>query len=357
MSRDPFVSYAQNQEDVVLARALHPDDRAGFWVDVGAGDPVLDSVTAAFAERGWRGVNVEPLPREYERLRAARPADTNLRAALGATAGLGKLFVEPTPEGERPDPDAPIDRGASTMVPELVERYRADGQEFTPIEVPVWTLAQVVAEHVSGPVDFLKVDVEGFEREVLAGADWRSFRPRVVVMEATVPKSDEPAHEAWEPMLFDVGYRFAMFDGLNRFYAHADEPALLQALAIPANVFDNFVPYAWVHQVDAAQQWAHSLQDALSQAEQERGQLYENLARSCATARYAQDQAAIADKSRAILGDDLHAAQLRTARALAETHRVRSELHALQGTRTVRYSASLRKIYTRLRRVFSDLPE
>jgi hypothetical protein len=99
------------------------------------------------------------------------------------------------------------------------------------------------------------------------------------------------------------------------------------------------------------------LQDALSQAEQERGQLYENLARSCATARYAQDQAAIADKSRAILGDDLHAAQLRTARALAETHRVRSELHALQGTRTVRYSASLRKIYTRLRRVFSDLPE
>src|SRR5680860_1737441 len=55
MSRGPFVSYAQNQEDVVLARALHPDDRGGFWVDVGAGDPVLDSVTAAFAERGWRG--------------------------------------------------------------------------------------------------------------------------------------------------------------------------------------------------------------------------------------------------------------------------------------------------------------
>ena len=50
MSRDPFVSYAQNQEDVVLARALRPDDSEGFWVDVGAGDPVLDSVTAAFAD-------------------------------------------------------------------------------------------------------------------------------------------------------------------------------------------------------------------------------------------------------------------------------------------------------------------
>ena len=232
----------------MLARALRPDDRGGFWVDVGAGDPVVDSVTAAFAERGWRGVNVEPLPREHERLCAARPADTNLRVALGATAGLGTLFVEPAEN-----------RGASTMVPELAERYRADGEEFTPIEVPISTLARVVADHVAGPVDFLKVDVEGFEREVLAGADWSNFRPRVVVMEATVPKSDEPAHEGWEPMLLELGYRFAMFDGLNRFYAHADEPALVQKLAIPANVFDDFVPYAWAHQVDEAQQWAHSL--------------------------------------------------------------------------------------------------
>jgi FkbM family methyltransferase len=323
MSSGPFVSYAQNQEDVVLARALHPDGRGGSWVDVGAGDPVLDSVTAAFAERGWRGVNVEPLPCEHERLCAARPADTNLRVALGATAGLGKLFVEPAEN-----------RGASTMVPELAERYRAEGEDFTPIEVPIWTLAQVVADHVAGPVDFLKVDVEGFEREVLAGADWSSFRPRVVVMEATVPKSDEPAHEGWEPMLFEVGYRFAMFDGLNRFYAHADEPALLQALAIPANVFDDFVPYAWTHQVDQAQQWAHSLEDALTQAQQERDQLHENVARARATARYAQDQAAIADASIAVLRDDLNAAQLRTTRALAETHRVRTELHALRATRT-----------------------
>lgn len=352
MSRDPFVSYAQNQEDVVLARALHPDDRGGFWVDVGAGDPVLDSVTAAFAERGWRGVNVEPLPREHERLCAARPADTNLRVALGATAGLGKLFVEPAEQRERPDPDAPIDRGASTMVLELAARYRADGQEFTPIDVPVWTLAQVVADHVRGPVDFLKVDVEGFEREVLAGADWSSFRPRVVVMEATVPKSDEPAHEAWEPMLFEAGYRFAMFDGLNRFYAHADEPALLQALAIPANVFDDFVPYAWVHQVDQAQRWAKSLEGALTRTRQERDQQYEHVARARATARHAQDQAAIADESIAVLGDDLNAAQLRTARAIVEADRVRTELHALRATRTFRYTASVRAIYATLRRVF-----
>jgi FkbM family methyltransferase len=336
MSRDPFVSYAQNQEDVVLARALRPDDREGFWVDVGAGDPVLDSVTAAFAERGWRGVNVEPLPREHGRLCAARPADTNLRVALGATAGEGKLFVEPTEKPEWPGPDAPIDRGASTMVPEIAERYRADGQEFTPIEVPIWTLAQVVADHVPGLVDFLKVDVEGFEREVLAGVDWRSFRPRVVVIEATVPKSDQPAHEVWEPTLLEAGYRLALFDGLNRFYAHADEPALLQALATPANVFDDFVPYEWTRQVDQAQQWSHSLEEALTLAHQEREQLYESLALARATTRGAQARAAIADES--------------AARTLAEAHRVCTELHALRTTRTFRYTAPLRRIYANLRR-------
>jgi FkbM family methyltransferase len=278
-------------------------------------------------------VNVEPLPREHERLCAARPADTNLRVALGATAGQGKLFVEPTEKREWPGSDAPIDRGASTMVPEIAERYLADGQEFAPIEVPIWTLAQVVADYVRGPVDFLKVDVEGFEREVLAGADWDSFRPRVVVVEATVPKSDEPAHEAWEPMLLEAGYRLALFD--------ADEPELLQTLATPANVFDNFVPYAWTRQVDQAQQWAHSLEEALTDAQEERDQLYERVAHGYATARDAQDQAAIADEN--------------TARALAAAHGLRTALRELRATRTFRYTAPLRSIYATLRRRSSGL--
>jgi septal ring factor EnvC (AmiA/AmiB activator) len=174
------------------------------------------------------------------------------------------------------------------------------------------------------------------EREVLVGADWSSFRPRVVVMEATVPKSDEPAHEAWEPVLLDAGYRLALFDGLNRFYAHADEPALLQALASPANVFDDFVPYAWTRQVDQAQQWAHSLEEKLTRTEHERDDLYENVARAHKTARDAQAQAATADES--------------TAGAIADLHRVRAELHALSATRTFRYTAPLRNIAATLRR-------
>ncbi len=102
----------------------------------------------------------------------------------------------------------------------------------------------------------------------------------------------------------------------HRFYAHADEPALLEALAIPANVFDGFVPYAWAHQVDQARQWAHRLEDTLTRAGQERDQRYENVARACATAGHAQDQAAIAHGTVAVLRDDFKAAQLRTVERL-----------------------------------------
>jgi hypothetical protein len=87
----------------------------------------------------------------------------------------------------------------------------------------------------------------------------------------------------------------------------------------------------------------------------ERDQLRENVARACATARDAQDQAAIADERTAVLGDDLNVAQLRTARALADTHRLATELHALRATRAFRYTASLRNIYATMRRRFSHL--
>ncbi len=56
-----FTSYAQNFEDVMLWRALRHIDQ-GYYIDVGAWSPELDSVTKAFYEHGWHGINVEPNP-------------------------------------------------------------------------------------------------------------------------------------------------------------------------------------------------------------------------------------------------------------------------------------------------------
>src|SRR5262245_56098042 len=77
-----MLSYAQNGEDIVLGRAFAGVEH-GFYIDVGASDPVDDSVTFHFYERGWRGVNVEADAAEYEHLVAARTKDVNLHAAVG----------------------------------------------------------------------------------------------------------------------------------------------------------------------------------------------------------------------------------------------------------------------------------
>ena len=65
------------------------------------------------------------------------------------------------------------------------------------------------------------------------------------MVEATVPDSLEPSHQEWEKMVVDKGYSFALFDGLNRFYAHDNEPELLKRLSVPVIVFDRWNPVAW----------------------------------------------------------------------------------------------------------------
>jgi FkbM family methyltransferase len=221
------ISYAQNAEDVVLAR-LFGSRASGRYVDIGAGDPVEDSVTKHFYDLGWSGVNIEPVPALAERLAAARPRDVNLVAAVSAKPGTAVLHVVT---------DA---WGRTTLDDELAGRYRDEEDwQVRDIEVEVLTLADVLDGH-PGEIDFLKIDVEGAEQDVIEGADWTRHRPRIVVVEATDPGCATPAFENWEPVLTGAGYRCALFDGLNRFYAQTQDEEAFAALKSPANVLDAY---------------------------------------------------------------------------------------------------------------------
>ena len=87
-----FISYAQNYEDVMLWRALGYVGQ-GFYIDVGANDPEGDSVTRAFYDRGWNGINIEPMAEHFAQLKAGRPRDINLQAAVGDTQGEITLYA------------------------------------------------------------------------------------------------------------------------------------------------------------------------------------------------------------------------------------------------------------------------
>jgi FkbM family methyltransferase len=257
-----FISYAQNSEDVLLWRALgHVTD--GFYIDVGANDPVEHSVTKAFYDRGWHGISIEPLPSFHQAFMEQRPRDVNLAIAAGATQGELTLY------------DVPSVRGWASPERAVAELHKSEGYTVAELTVPVRTLVSVCEEHVRGEVHFLKIDVEGFEGEVLKGMDFKRWRPWVLVIEATLPNSRVTNHETWEHMVLGQGYRFVWFDGLNRYYIADEHPELAGAFGVPPNVFDDYVTYHLENAWNAHKEVVQALRETEARAAAAQVKMYE----------------------------------------------------------------------------------
>ena len=225
------VSYAQNGEDVVLWRALGHVD-GGRYVDVGANHPVHDSVTWLFCSNGWRGVDVEPVEQFAALLESTRPDNDVVRAVVSDSGQDEMTFHEV------------VGTGLSTSDAALATTYASRGFSTVRRTVPSRTLHQLCdlpqARDAHGETHFLKIDVEGDEASVLRSADFRRWRPWVVVVEATRPLSTEPSHAEWEPILTAADYRFCLFDGLSRYYVAEEHAELAPALSYPFCPLDPF---------------------------------------------------------------------------------------------------------------------
>lgn len=207
--------HSQFYEDYVLAYVFR-DVKDGVYVDVGANDPDVASVTKYFNLAGWRGINIEPIPDLVKKLMTVRPNDINLGIGISDTVGELTFYKAQY-------------SGLSTFDPEVMKRHKASGITFEELKIPVSTLNAVFDRHpiVHQGITFMNADVEGYEKQVFSGLDFSRYQPRVIMAESTAPLTESPTHQAWEPILTAAGYVFAMDDGLNRYYVHSSQTDLL----------------------------------------------------------------------------------------------------------------------------------
>lgn len=175
----PFlnISYSQEGEDLILGRVFE-SKASGFFVDVGALHPVRFSNTYKFYELGWNGINIDATPGSMELFTRMRPRDVNLEVPISDTAQTLPYYIFNEP-------------ALNTFSKELADER--NGKDIYKIEkvvkIRTQTLGEVLKAHVppNTLIDFLTVDVEGFDLKALKSNDWKLFRPTYVLTESELP--------------------------------------------------------------------------------------------------------------------------------------------------------------------------
>lgn len=200
------ISFAQNREDLII-EAFFPDIKNGFYVDVGSNHPIRHSVTKRLYDRGWHGINIEPNPALFDMYRTHRKDDNNQNIGISNKEGKLKFRIYNSRDGLA---------GLSTFSESMKDHYshedNLDTSNYKDIEVKVTTLKKLFDINKVGKINFIKIDVEGYEDEVIEGNDWNKYRPELICIEANHLMKD------WKKKLKENGYLLVFNDGLNDYY-------------------------------------------------------------------------------------------------------------------------------------------
>ncbi|HEY3308695.1 MAG TPA: FkbM family methyltransferase [Desulfuromonadaceae bacterium] len=207
------LSYSQEGEDLVLVRILDElKISKGFFVDIGAHHPTRFSNTYYFYRRGWRGINVDALPGTKKLFQRMRPRDITIECGVGAQEGALRYFafnesaLNTFSEHEARKKDCPPYHIINTL------------------QIPVVTLKQILDKNLprGTQIDFMTIDAEGFDHEVVSSNDWNMYRPRVVLVELLNTEIQNLESHPTAKMLSRHNYR-ALAKTYNTYFFVANE--------------------------------------------------------------------------------------------------------------------------------------
>ncbi len=207
--------YSQGGEDIVIDNIFSTKSK-GYYVDVGAHHPYRFSNTFKFYEKGWEGINIDPLPNMKEKFDKERPRDFNLEIGISLKSGNLNYYMFSEPAINTFDEDiatAWLNNETLDHPAKLVDKKL----------IPVVRLETILDQHLpkNTEIDFLNIDVEGLDFEVLQSNNWGKYKPKLIACE--IHKSIEEILDC-EIYYYLVakGYKFHAKTCLTSFFLRKD---------------------------------------------------------------------------------------------------------------------------------------
>lgn len=190
-------SYSLEGEDLILRRIFEKKKTPGFYIDVGAYHPKRYSNSYYFYKEGWRGINIDAMPGSMVLFKKVRPRDINLEIAISDTKEVLTYYL--------------FNESALNGFSKIISDEKIKNHEYkiiNEIEMETFPLADVLDKYLpeKTEIDFLSVDVEGFDLKVLLSNDWNKYKPKVTLVESWDFNLSNPDNFEIYEYLSDKGY-------------------------------------------------------------------------------------------------------------------------------------------------------
>jgi FkbM family methyltransferase len=188
--------FSQDGEDIILKEFLSGKN-TGFYVDIGAHHPMRFSNTYLFYKKGWRGINIDAMPGSMQLFNKKRKKDINLEVGIAEKEGFLTYYM--------------FDASALNGFSETISLERNSCTKFKVVgkkKIKTFPLSKILDKHLppNTKIDFMNIDVEGFDFQVLKSNNWNKYVPEFILVECTSKNLDEVQNDSIYIFLVEKGY-------------------------------------------------------------------------------------------------------------------------------------------------------